>query len=200
MKSEKINKRIDEFWKWFRSVAEMLAANVESPALVAELDSRLRALAPDLSWELGPGLFSPCQLVISPDLDRDRREEARATVARAPVLPSWEFHSSRQPKEWDYKVELDTGERTESLDASSWRFVLLQHPDGAHEILIKGNNISRLDDKERWQAAAIVLESILGEDALLDRIDEFELVDQFEAPFTARGRPIQELREAIMGS
>ena len=43
---------------------------------------------------------------ISPNLYVDLRETAREIVAQAPVLSGWEFYSTRQPKEWNYKVEL----------------------------------------------------------------------------------------------
>jgi hypothetical protein len=108
MKSEKTRHqtRINEFWSWFCDVAEALAGNVENPTLLKDFDGRVRDLDPKLSWEIGPGLSKPWQLVISPNLDRDLREEARAIVACAPVLPAWEFHAARQPKKWHYKLEL----------------------------------------------------------------------------------------------
>jgi hypothetical protein len=192
--------KIAEFWSWFHSVAGALAANVESPALVKEIDNRVRDLDPKLSWEIGPGLSKPWQLVISPNLNRDLREKARAIVSRAPALFAWEFHAARPPKEWDYTLELENTEGDlVRLNASRWTFVLLRYPDGAHEVLLKGNDLSHLRDDERWQAAAITLESILGEDVVLDRISEFELVDDFEPRFAERQRPIQDLREAVVG-
>ncbi len=203
MKSEKTKSqiRINNFWDWFRDAAGALAANVENPALLKELDSRVRDLDPKLSWEIGPGLSKSSQLVISPNLDRDLRETAREIVARAPFIPDWEFHAARQPKKWDYKLELPSGVGGGlHLDASGWTFVLLRYPDGVHEILLKGNNLPTLGDDERWQAAAITLESILGEDMVLDRINEFELVDQLEPRFAERERPIQRLREAVAGA
>jgi hypothetical protein len=198
MKDEKT--QIAEFWDWFRDIAETLAAKPESPALVKGLDSRLRDFDPKLSWEIGPGLSKPWQFVVSPNLNRDLRDKARAIVSKAPDLPTWEFHASRQPKTWNYMLEL---ENTEGdlirLNASEWTFVLLRHPDGAHEILLKGNDISHLREDERWEAAAITLESILGEDIILDRISEFELLDRLEQRFAERQRPIQRLREAVVG-
>jgi hypothetical protein len=190
--------QIKEFWNWFREVAEALAVNAENAALVRELDRKVRNLNPRLSWEIGPGLSKPWQLAISPNLDRNLREEARAIVARAPLLPAWEFHAARQPKEWHYKLELG-GDKV-PLDASAWTFVLLRYPDGAHEILLKGKGLPPLSDNERWQAAAITLEGILGEDVLLDTVDEFELVNELEPRFAERERPIQNLREAVMGA
>jgi hypothetical protein len=193
--------KIGEFWDWFRDVAGALAANVESPALMKELDDRVRQLDPELSWEIGPGISKSWQLVISPNLNRDLRDKARTIVSGAPVLAGWEFYSARQRKEWDYKLELESADGDEliRLDASDWTFVLLRYPDGAHEVLLKGKDLSLLTDDERQQAAAIALESALGEEMILDRIDEFELLDQFEPRFAERQRPIRQLRDAVLG-
>src|SRR5258708_49788 len=107
--------KIGEFWHWFRDVAGMLAANVESPALVKELDDRVRQFDPELSWEIGPGISKSWQLVISPNLNRDLRDKARAIVSGAPVLAGWEFYSARQRKEWDYKLELESADGDELI-------------------------------------------------------------------------------------
>lgn len=196
--NRKRKNQVSEFWDWFRDIAEVLAANVENSSLLSKLDTRVRDLDPKLSWEVGPGLSKPWQFVISPNLNRDLRKRAREIVARAPALPAWEFHSARQPKEWHYKLELG-GDKV-PVDASQWTFVLLEYPDGVHEVLLQGKGLPPLSDDERWQAAAITLESILGEDMVLDRVNEFELVDQLEPRFAERERPIQDLREAVSGT
>jgi hypothetical protein len=154
-----------------------------------------------LSWEIGPGSHEPCQFVISPNLDRRLLQKTREIVSRAPVLEGWEFYSARRPKHWDYKLIMERSDRRGSieLDASGWYFVLLQYPDGAREVLLQGDSLPALDDDERWQVAAITLESILGEEVLLDRINEFELVDHLELQFAEKRQPIQRLREAVLG-
>jgi hypothetical protein len=195
-------RKIGEFWIWFRSIATSLAASVENSALLQELDARMRELDPELSWEVGPGSCEPWQLVISPNLDRDLRPRAQEIISRAPVVQGWEFHSARRPKDWDYKLlmERSGGREPVQLDTSQWGFVLLRYPDGGQEILLQGDNLSSLENDERWQAAAIALESILGEDLLLDKIDEFELVDQLEPRFAEKRRPIQRLRETVLAA
>lgn len=190
-----------EFWNWFRENSDALASNIQSPSLLREIDDRIRALDPLLSWEIGPGLSKSWQLVISPGLNRVLRETARLIVSQAPVLDAWEFHSARQPKQWDYKFELENvdGKDPIKMDASTWEFVLLEYPEGSHEILLKGQNLPALTDEQQQQAAEIVLESILGEEILLNAIDDFELVGEFEPRFAKKQRRIQRLREAVLG-
>jgi hypothetical protein len=194
-------KEIDQFWHWFHRVAAMLAADGENASLLQELDARIHQLDQKLSWEIGPGSHEPWQLVISPNLDVQLWDRAREIISRAPVVEGWEFHPARRPKDWDYKLVMEraAGERLK-LDASAWNFVLLQYADGTREVLLQGNDLPPLDDDERWQAAAIVLESILGEEPLMGQIREFELLDELEPQFAEKQKPIQHLRDVVFGT
>lgn len=169
--------------------------------LLAELDVRVQRLDPKLSWEIGPGLSKPWQMVISPSLNRDLREMAKSIVAASPALRDWEFHSARQPKKWDLKFELEDpkGRVPIELDASTWKFVLLKYPDGKNEILLKAEAQTKLTKKQRKLAATIVLESILGEETLLDCVDDFQLVRELTPRLSKMLRPIQRLRDAVRG-
>ena len=194
-------KLIKEFWRWFRENAETIATHPTNKPMLDDLDLHVRGLDPNLSWEIGPGLSKPWQLVISPNLSRCLRKVARSIVSHAPLLDDWEFHWARQPKSWNYSFEIvgaEGGRRV--LSAADWTFVLLEYPDGVHEILLKANSGPNLNNNERSQAAAIVLESVLGEDLLLDAVDEFELVDELEPHFAEKQRPIQELYSAVAGT
>lgn len=192
---------IDEFWQWFRANAAAFTSDFENPILLRELDREITKLDPGLSWEIGPGLLRPLQLVISRDFDRDLIDAARSIVAEAADLGDWEFYPARQPKRWNYKFELSSqgNDGPICLDATDWTFVLLQHPVGTREILLKGVELPLLTDEERWRVAAIVLESVLGEDVLLNRVNEFDLVDEFEPSFASKAQPIQRLRAAVVG-
>ena len=195
------NTQITEFWSWFRRIASSLARDLENPLVLEDLDTRIHELGSNLSWEVGPGSQEPFQLVISPNLDRELQERAREIISRAPVIQGWEFYSARRPKDWDYKFVMHRagGREPVQLDASAWGFVLLQYPDGGREVLLQGNTLPLLDDDERWQAAAIALENILGEEVLLDRINQFELVNHLDHRFAGQARPIQLLRKAVTG-
>ena len=201
MKSRDRQIKINEFWAWFRNNANALSKEPESPKLVEELDERVHDVAPELSWEIGPGRVKPLQFVLSPNLDREFRDLARSIIAQAPEVDQWEFYPARQPKEWNYVLELvrDDNNQRVRIDASNWTFVLLEYPEGDREILLKGSNLPALEDSERWQAGAMALESLLGEDLLLDTVDEFELVDRLEPRFAERERPIHLLRAAVLG-
>ncbi len=196
---DNLNSRISRFWEWFQT-AIASGEKAEDLQFLKQIDDQVRNLNPSLSWEVGPGFSEPWRFVISPNLDRELRDTARAVIAHAPVLAGWEFYSSRQPKEWDFTVHLlrENGSSIQ-LDASNWTFVLLRYPDAVHELLLRGTDLSTLNQDERWQAAAITVESILGEDLMMERIDDFELVEDLEPEFAKKERPIRELKDAIRG-
>lgn len=186
-------------WSWFRTNADQLADNYADSLLLDQLDIRVRRINPRLSWEIGPGSSKPLQFVVSPNLDRRLRETARAVVADAPALRDWEFHFARQPKKWNYKFELRNGKSRLPIDASAWTFVLLKYPDATREVLLKTADVAKLTRKQRETAAAIALESVLGEELLLDSVDEFDLVEKLPTRFKNKERPIRLLRDAVRG-
>jgi hypothetical protein len=186
------------FWVWLEQNSQQLANNVEDFQLVAALDRRVHLLHPHLSWEIGPGMKTDWHLAISPNLNKDLVDVARRIVAQAPTIPRWEFFPARQPKTWDGRLELGikSGARVQ-LDASKWKYVLLRYPDGAHEIILHADNVDPLQEDDRWTAAAIVLESILGEETLMERVEKFELTGSIDAELAANEKPISLLKKAI---
>jgi len=77
--------------------------------------------------------------------------------------------------------------------------VLLKYPDGKNEILLRAEGQMKLTKRQRKLAATIVLESILGEETLLDCVDDFQLVEKLEPRLSKMLRPIQRLRDAVRG-
>jgi len=192
---------VKDFWNWFHVNAGSIVSEIEKGARLDELDRKVNNLAPDLSWEVGPGIDKQWQLVISPNLNRSLRKTACMIVAGSPELDEWEFHSARQKKDWDYRVEIeiDKIDTPLSIDAKSWRFVLLRYPDGVQEILIEANGIPKVEKEDRRLICEVVLESLLGEETLLNSVDEFELVDKFESQLEAQVRSIRDLYSAVTG-
>lgn len=194
MKLEKNSLNADSFWKWFSKISNSLAANVENEELLNELDERVRQLSPGLSWEIGPGRKKDWCLAISPNLNSELLPETDAVVAQAPELPDWEVTSTRPKKDWKgwFEIRREDGSCF-SVDSSGWLYVLLRYPDGFYEVLLQHEVASQLSPDERWTAAAIVLEGLLGERTLIDKVQAFDLVSELGPQLSREAKPIQKL-------
>ncbi len=194
-------KQIEEFWKWFVSVADLLMAGTVKGELTKELDRRLRGLHPGLIWETGPGTSRRRQFTISPNLNPNVRSVAQEIVFAAPDLANWEFHPVRQVKEWNYQLLLDRrGARPVTIDASKWGFVLLLRAEGKQQVLLSAKNLPRLQKSRRHKVAADVLCNILGEEVVLDGLTDFDVMHRFPSVLARRSTPIHSLREVMAGS
>jgi hypothetical protein len=168
-------KQIHDFWEWFITVSDRLMTEPANEALATQLDERVREFHHGLIWEICPGGFRPRQLTISPNLDPELRQTAREIIHAAPVLAHWEFYPTRQPKAWDYKVHIDNhkGQRME-LDVSDWVFLLVFCFHGKQAVLLSSKTMPPLNEHQRRLAAAEVLCNLLGEDVVMDKIEDFE--------------------------
>lgn len=191
---------IKSFWEWFSAINRQFAADVENVNMQRELETQLQKINSNITWEVGPKGNAKWYLAISPNLNKDVYEITQAIVSHAPNLPLWVFSPARQPKSWNktFEFESEAGCHIQ-LDASNWGYVLLRYPDGTYEIVLRGNNLETLSDNDRWLAAAVVLEAILGEEILMERIDHFELVDSLEPSLIKNEKPIVKLKKAICG-
>ncbi|HET6843536.1 MAG TPA: hypothetical protein VFK06_17925 [Candidatus Angelobacter sp.] len=175
-------KQIHDFWEWFITVSDRLMAAPEDEALIRQLDERVREIHRGLTWEICPGGFRPRQFTISPNLDPELRQTAREIIHAAPVLAHWEFYPTRQPREWAYKIQIDNhkGQPIE-LDVSDWVFLLVHCFHGKQAVLLSSKTMPPLNENQRRQAATDVLCSLLGEDVVMDRIEDFEFGCGFQS-------------------
>lgn len=163
---------IEEFWSWFTSESDhlsYLAENKDNIKIAAALEPRIKRLHKDLAWELGPGKSAPCQLIITSAGNRNLRGETDRIIAYAPELPGWEFHPARQAGTLPAEVKLM--DRDLSISTSDWKFS--PHDDletGKVDVVIVDSILSTTDKNSAFSAAFIVMDALLGEDAVEDSI------------------------------
>jgi hypothetical protein len=194
-------KKIEEFWRCFQSVSAELFTGTHDELPLTELSNHLNAIDPGLIWETSPGESKRCQLTISPNLDKNLRETAKTIVSAAPALEDWEFHHARRPRQWDYKLRLESEHGAPiEIDASGWLFIALYYSSsGTYQVLLHGSNLPPLTKDQRWQAAEAVLIHLLGEEVVLDLIHDFGLVNTLEPLDALSTKPIRLLRETVAG-
>jgi hypothetical protein len=199
MKSKKSKKDIAEFWKWFSSINELLENNIDNNELLSTLDEKISELNPMFSWEIGPGAIADWCLTISPNLDAKLLKETEEVICLAPNISQWEFSSTRQKKSWDgfFKMEKSDG-TTISLDSRNWKYVLLKYPNGECEILLTSERATELNSDDRWTAAAIVLEGMLGERLIMEKIESFNLYENLEPRLALQAKPLEQLARNVL--
>ena len=187
----------NRFWNWFRQNADVITRDYNDDALIKDLDSEVSLSWPALSWEIGPDPSGGWYFALSPNLKREMLKAARAAIGDAPQTPRWKFYATRQRKSWNGRFEVSTSEGRLEIYSSNWRYVLLRYPDGECEIVLIGNEADLLGDTERWQAAAIVVEGMLGEACILDNNLSFALSSTPEPQFVGKEKPVQDLPRAF---
>jgi hypothetical protein len=103
--TEQVDAPHDAFWAWWTAEgAEQYATAIADGTvadLVEELSERVRAVSPDLAWELGPGLTSQHVLVVTAEGKAETRATARRWLRAAPEPDAtWEYADAR-PAELD---------------------------------------------------------------------------------------------------
>lgn len=185
------------FWNWFGLNAGSITQDPNNTILIGQLDDNVSAAWPQLAWEIGPDPSGDWYFALSPNLNKDFVALANEAIRSAPALTGWRFYSARQKKSWDYKFEIKSEGRAHFLNAEKWQFVLLQYPDGDTEIVLVANEASQLSPEGRWQAAAVVIEGLLGEECLIGLVDSFDLVPEIETRLSAKLKPISLLPEIV---
>jgi hypothetical protein len=188
---------INSFWIWFSDCCDDLGQNFDNEELLNELDDRINELG-EFAWEIGPGIFCVNQLVISPGGDLDLLPYTKEIVSYAKVLPNWEFHYAKPPKQWDliFDFEKHDGSQIE-INASQWKYVLLKYDDGMFEIIIQTHDLQQLDEDDQLNATEILLDGILGEENRMLYVCGFDVVDEFEEQFKSKKSDIRDLNNHI---
>jgi hypothetical protein len=187
---------IQTFWAWFASIADALGADLTNPALLEALDARVRRLG-DLGWELGPGSTAENALALSPDGDRDLLPLTQHVVAMAPTVPRWVFLPARPARPAPFEFTLGAGPDEFAIDATSWRYVLYRFPDHTFDLVLEQANLADATDDERYTAAVILLDALLGEEARLLRVREVEPMVSLPPELQVKASPLTSLAEHL---
>jgi len=163
-----------DFWDWFSKNHDQLHSDNFNQDCFDQLDIIFSRVS--LSWEIGPGIKKTHSLSISGNGAKHLTQTAKDFIELAPPLVDWEFFPFRQPKEnWRHLKLTD-----KNIDASCWQYTLLKYPDDRLEILVKVDNISTFDKKDKHAAIELVLINLLGEEIFLANFCNSEALNATE--------------------
>jgi len=200
MEIEKLDiKNINNFWTWFSDNYKAIGQDFDNEELLNELNDRVNKLG-EFAWEIGPGINSVNQLVISPGGDLDLLPYTKKIVSYAKDVPDWEFHYAKPPKQWELIFEFTKNDGSQiEINASQWEYVLLKYDDGMFEIIIQTYDLQQLDKDDKLTAAEILLDGILGEEKRMIYICCIDVVEEFEHQYRNKKSDIRELNNHING-
>lgn len=182
--------KILAFWSWFASTADELASQFDNEVLLEQLDGKVSEMG-ELAWEIGPGLVYDNALAVSPDGNRGLLPVTKKIVAAAPVIPRWEFHPARPPRREAFEFSIGSSHEAETaIDAHGWRYVLFRYPDSRFELILEQSNLSRLAEEDRYTAAIVFVDALLGEEQRLEYIDSIDLCLGLSSANSKRASPV----------
>lgn len=187
----------EEFWHWFAAKASSIASNPANGDLINELDQQVSLTWPQLTWEIGPDPSGDWYFALSPNLSRDLVKQAKDAIQAAPKVLGWKFFAARQRKVWDGRFELETEDGIKHFNCADWQFVLLRYPDGEKELVLVSPDARLLNPDDRWQAAAIVIEGLLGEECLLANEVSFALEAALDSRLSSQTKPLHLLPQTF---
>jgi hypothetical protein len=162
---------IAEFWDWWPSIRPELTASIDAHegglSMVDEIGAHVRAIHPDLEWELGKGERAEHALVVSPAGNPGvRAAAARWRAAAPPEDATWEFHDARQRNVAfdDFTLQIDG----HKLEMSDTRFGLIATKDEPHtiDVTVYHPVFPQLPDQLRQQVTYLSLDWALGENGV----------------------------------
>ena len=189
---------IAAFWKWWGAVSledRLRVATGDATALQQELSRRVDAIHPNLAWEFGPGKTSEHALTLSGEGDPVGRLVAeRWRRAGPPDGPHWSYFTTRQPADPSELLGLVIKYEGAELDFKGFVVVASEEsPRPRLALDVWHPNLATLHEDARMNAAFVVLDNALGEDAVETWIGRIEVADSKPAD----GLDLKQLAEAV---
>lgn len=156
---------IENFWAWWRNGGEAaVTAAIESgdpEATVPLLAPRVAEIGDGLSWELGPGIDTHHQLVVTGD--SDKRAVARRWLNAAPAPDTtWSYADSRQRRPLG-SFRLNIGS---TVVHYADVVVAAQRRQNHLDVRVHHPSFCTLPERQRYEITFLALDHALGEAAV----------------------------------
>jgi hypothetical protein len=155
--------RVEDFWVWFAGVADRFAEDLKGKktmSLAEEISPRVDKLGPGFAWEIGPE-GEKNGLTLSGEGNLHRQLLTQYWLQKAPSIPGWIFHPSRQPGK-DRGSELVFDEKTFNCE-QIWVSPTVNREEEAFDIAVWHPEWRTLTENQRWTMLFIFLDTLLGE-------------------------------------
>jgi hypothetical protein len=83
----------------------------------------------------------------------------------------------------------------QTINASDWKYVALQHEDGMIALILEAKNIGHLDSDTASTAANLVVLNEIGEETKIQNICSIDIVHQLEDKYDSSKYDIKNLKK-----
>jgi hypothetical protein len=185
---------IAAFWTWWARTRDQVGAGLDRDdlgKLHRDLTGRVRAIHPELAWELTSGRQARHALVVSPEGSPALRPVTERWLRAGPGPDAdWEYYASRQPDPAAYTGSVQLGGR--AFHPGSARFGFEIDLDRARvHVSVWHPDFPRLDEAIRLQASFLLLDWALGEDDVERWLGEVKVTGE-DQPYG-----VDEMRAAV---
>src|SRR6266403_1272916 len=187
--------RVERFWEWYGKSAPRFYQTIEDgkcESLAGEFTSKVGEFFPGFAWVFGPGKGGQGHtFTLSGEGVLHRQLLAMYWLSRAPSLPGWTFHASRQPGRID-GVRMEIGGH--DFDPLEFWITPVINPESEKmDITVWHPAFPHLSERDRFSPLFLFLDEVLGEFGTGQWIGEIKLDDQH----LPDAIPLKELHEFI---
>lgn len=193
-------KPISTFWKWFkafhREVENAYSAG-DKAWLDGELTNRVREIAPNLNWELGPYFDPEFTLVISPSI-RENIDLAKEVIRAAPPIAGWHFLAAKPPKQMTSLVMSLPFRPGAEVCGDKWCYRLTSYNHGEFfDVEIFTDAPSSISQSDLMLLAHLLIEALVGESIYLEKIGAVTVYRPTDSRSLENTTPLRFLNEHL---
>ena len=188
--------RVERFWDWFASESEKMLAAIDDKRcgdLMGSVSKNVDAFGGGFGWVFGPGVNGARHsFTLTGEGVVERQLLAQYWESRAPKLPGWYFHSSRQASTEQPSWKINMGGETFEPTAF-WCSVFIDEKEGKFDITVWHPLFAKLPKDEQFRILFIVLDELFGEFGTQRWLGEIKMADHR----LAESMPFAELRDFV---
>jgi hypothetical protein len=184
---------IGAFWKWFEQNRSLIEEPVgDDRAIFKDLHHNLRRINPHLSYDIRGS--KPKTLIISADGEPEMIDLVHKVVDAAPSLPGWQVTPFRPPLDQPAVIVF----QDRDLTVDSVLFAIdEERPDETFDIRVFIPGVTEDNIRHLGHCAILLIESMIGEYAVMTLIHEVEYVDPEHEEDDGDRRPLRDLPRAL---
>lgn len=158
------NERVDAFWKWYGDVADRFFQTIENKRcadLADEVSEKVNELLPGFAWVFGPGENGGHSFTLTGEGVTHKQLLALHWLSRAPRLPGWTFHASRQGGS-TANISLEIG-GIKFFSREIWVTPALDRDGECFDLTFWHPAWETLGESEKFRVSFLFLDEALGE-------------------------------------